>query len=696
MKRKEVLAFSAIFLIILIGVFSTGIIAAEEEASTVNEETEPGVSTVDSDTNANTEDNTETSDIENNLNDKGKSSGIQSPEPSSEKESFDYADTNNNLEDLEDEFNSEELDVGNGGTTPDSAFYFVDEFLDRFGNDLDIREEKIAEVKTMIEKGDIESARTALNSYRERVENLREEVDPEKRTEARRSAAAIHKSLNGIRDKIPENERAEFIDDVFEEEQGIITAVEISSKIKELCEQLAQLDPLEYEKICSVGDDAPEWQKKKHKEWTEEQKKEAAEFGSIMKECFKTSGRECRCEDITFYDFSVACEKASAYAVECDEGNEESCLALDELEMPELPEHLQDVFDEIESKEAKYEMHMPYECVEAGATTPKACSKIMIEKGAPDECKQALLDSGCDNERDCRKICDDIMFKLNAPSECVDKGIKDPKECAKLMMPSECSEKGISDPNECRRYMESFRSEFGPQDNFGGGPDCMSIPEPMERLKCFEGKMSDSSQRYGTPKDRGEVSWQCKENRIHEPSECENFMREEWPQMQEKENQGRTEEIRKRESDCAQTCERDGKAWDFSGGNCRCFGGDESQRPGDYRPPEGQRQGVSCDNCAAQCPGASGTRCGPNGCECIYEQQTPTQQNQPAPYTPPLDGTSSTSNEQTTSGSTSGESTSSTSSSSLSESSSTSTSSEPSVTGGVIFDNEFLDYWFNN
>ena len=35
------------------------------------------------------------------------------------------------------------------GITPDSALYFFDEFFDRFGNDLELRGEKIAEIKAM-------------------------------------------------------------------------------------------------------------------------------------------------------------------------------------------------------------------------------------------------------------------------------------------------------------------------------------------------------------------------------------------------------------------------------------------------------------------------------------------------------------------------------------------------------------------
>ena len=50
-----------------------------------------------------------------------------------------------------------ELEVS-AGTTPDSAFYFVDEFFDNFGNSLEIREEKVAEIKAMIEAGNFGAA----------------------------------------------------------------------------------------------------------------------------------------------------------------------------------------------------------------------------------------------------------------------------------------------------------------------------------------------------------------------------------------------------------------------------------------------------------------------------------------------------------------------------------------------------------
>ena len=43
-----------------------------------------------------------------------------------------------------------ELSV-NAGITPDSPFYFIDEFFEKFGDDLENREEKIAEILSAIE-----------------------------------------------------------------------------------------------------------------------------------------------------------------------------------------------------------------------------------------------------------------------------------------------------------------------------------------------------------------------------------------------------------------------------------------------------------------------------------------------------------------------------------------------------------------
>jgi len=533
------------------------------------------------------------------------------------------------LEEITEEYGDEILTKDDAGLTPDSVFYFLDGIIDT-------REEKIAEIRVMVEEGKIEEARTAKAKYDEYAKELEEEADPEERENVRRSAAAISNTLEEIEENIPEENKDEFYEEIVDKESNIVTAIEISDKIKDLCVQLAELDPLQYSKICKTGDEAPKWKKKLDMKLTEEQEKEAKKFGQVLKECFKSSGQNCRCEDISFYDFSVFCEKMSSLAVDCEvKNNEEACMAMEEAgeDMPELPEHLEHVFHKIESEfgEARFEMHMPRECVEAGAS-PKECGLIMAEIHAPPECrdeiKKAIESGKIKGERGAREICDRIMM----PPEC--EGMT-PKECAKKMMPPECIEKGL-EPRECKKFMDSeFMGEkdrhFGP----APGRDCMGIKDSMERLKCFEEGVKGVGDRYG-PKDmpEGEITWQCKEHRIHWPPDCERFMREELPNIERREGEERDRERMEREvpDECKragalspEACER----------HMRDVGewrrGDEEYRSeGDY---EGYDEGPKCDNCAAQCPGASGTGCGPNGCECYYDDEQPSDN-----YVPPEDG----------------------------------------------------------
>ncbi len=552
------------------------------------------------------------------------------------------------------------------GTTPGKPFYFIDRFFDRFGDDIKVKEERIAEIKAMIEAGDLEGARVALEDYMRLADELEHEIDPERKEEAKRSAAAIRAAMKDIRDQLPPGERGEFVSDIMSKEHSIATAAEIASKIKELCTQLAELDPMEYSRMCKTDDDAPRWQKRLHRELTAEQEKTAREFVQIMKQCFKTSGQDCRCEDIPFPDFADACSQAAPLAVACDiEGNERACEKLEDLEMPELPEWLEPIWEdlEMEMNEAQYDMHMPRECVEAGITNPRECGRIMIETNAPEECKQALLDSGCDSERECREICDKIMMELHSP-DCVEEGITDPNECAKFMMPPECREKELS-PRECREFMDSRRDEHfrpGPGPGPGFGMDCKSIEDPMERLECYDGASSQTTGSYkgfDDPDYDGpcmtEADWRAKKE------ECRNMYGEhagdepiygdsgeEWGECAIDAkcidfSQGKLdyEEIKQREEDCADTCHSQGKAWDFSHGECKCYEGGG----GDTEP--------ICDDCESKCDVIEGQRlratsCGPGGCECYYESDEPEYDEGEGPGEPEDYQTSSTEEEELT------------------------------------------------
>ena len=338
---------------------------------------------------------------------------------------------------LDVEFSDAELERG-AGITPDSGFYFVeDSVLSKFRDDSGNREKKIAEIRAMVTEGNYEAARKALSKYKGFADEFEKEVDPEKRQEARRSAAAIRNTIHGLEDDIPEEYHSEFVDEILDNEERIVTAVEIAGKIRDLCKTLASLDPNEYARVCSSNEDSPDWQKRLDKDLSEQQREEALKFGEIMEQCFRTSGQECRCEDIPFQEFAAACSEAAPLAKACDVDNDEgACDALDELEMPELPDHLQDVFDDLEKGigEASFDHHIPRACAEAGITGEgrndrEECAKIMIQTEAPEECRDALLESNVQSEREGREICEKIMFEIHAPEECVQAVLENDEVC---------------------------------------------------------------------------------------------------------------------------------------------------------------------------------------------------------------------------------------------------------------------------
>lgn len=332
--------------------------------------------------------------------------------------------------------------------------------------------------------------------------------------------------------------------------------------------------------------------KKLDKGWTDEQRKEAKKFGKIMSQCFESSGQNCRCEEIPFAAFAEACSEAAPLAIACDiQGNEDACDKLDSLEMPELPNHLQQVFDDLEGgmDESRYDMHMPKECVKAGVTNPKECGKVMIKINAPEECKQALLDSGCEQESECREICDGIMMQKHAP-ECVEQGITDSDECQEYMFsidkrPEECQRNQIHDLRDCKRFLENG-GNMGQRRGPGINIDCGEIEDSSKRLACYDGAIG---------------GFRDFDNRF--------------------------EETREQERQCADECSSQNAAWDFSGGECSCKFYEGDFEGGDFEQGYFDDQGNSyeeseCkDGCSQECPGASRTDCvnGGTQCECYYD-----------------------------------------------------------------------------
>ncbi|MBW2985465.1 hypothetical protein KY313_02305, partial [Candidatus Woesearchaeota archaeon] len=351
------------------------------------------------------------------------------------------------------------------GMTPDSPFYFIEDFFEGLlvGDNpelaLSYKNEKIVEARQMIEQGNVEGAKKALLRAEKYGEILKREVSPEIERKVRESSKAVKEVFEDLLDDISGDEWKE-VREQFEEhgkrEDKIALAAKVSSTIQKLCEQLSQLDPLEYSRICKTDDDSPGWQRQLDNRLTKGQEKEAKEFFGIMSTCFENP-QECECDKITIPAFAKKCNTMAPLAAKCMDGDEDACEEMDDIDDEEemfdlLPDYLKDVLGEVQDKYdgSKYDLHIPIECREAGALNRKDCELVMFKKHAPEECVEALEKGKIDikNRRKADKACEEIMFKSDAPEECIEAGIKDHKECNKFMFkfdaPEECIEAGLT------------------------------------------------------------------------------------------------------------------------------------------------------------------------------------------------------------------------------------------------------------
>lgn len=593
------------------------------------------------------------------------------------------------------------------GITPDSPFYFLDGLFETQSENpekaLEYKEEKIAEALAMAEEDKERYAKEALEQAQKYGTILEQEVTPEMEAEVTESAAAVEKVLTEIKDEVLQED----IQAHLEIEKNTKLAAQVAAKIKQLCETLANLDPLQYEQVCKTKDDSPRWHKKLDADLTAEQEQEAREFFKIMSQCMKTSGLECHCQDIKFTAFAEKCSIIAPLAAACNvENNEEACNEMDRIENEEpieelLPDYLREVLLELEDRydEDRIENHMPRECREAGISeretdARKRCAEIMFRTHAPEECVEAL-DSGkisvgdIDAERKAREVCERIMFESNAPEECVEKGLRDHKECGKLMWemnaPQECIDAGItgeqrSDPKKCEEIMRNLHREDGREGGPGFPPpafgrNCNDIREPEEKLRCLE-EFYRMAQQGGFPGKgigpggEGKYGWPepCQKAGATTREECEKVMREFHPEERREE------------------------------------------RP-EYRPPEGYVPPEGYISPEGQVPLEEHIQ--PEGYvpsdgymppEGVTGEQSSTESitTEPSPTTSSSEGTTSgessgdsTSSSGTTesSGSSSGESSSSSTESSGSESGGSGSGGE--ITGGFVsVDNRFFRYFF--
>jgi hypothetical protein len=358
----------------------------------------------------------------------------------------------------------ENIDVvkiqGKPGLSPDSAFYFLDTLIENVlvGDNpetaLKYKEEKVLELELMVKEGNNKGAEKALRRLEKYNTILKKEVNPDMDLEVRRSSKATKNLLNNLNLDGEEWEGIkEDIDENIKVEDRIALAAKVSGKIKGLCQALSKLDPLEYSKVCKTDDNAPKWKRDLDEELTTEQAEEAREFFAIMSQCFQNPA-ECRCDDISVAPFAEQCKIIAPLAAACESGDDTACEKMEEVPDPIdlLPDYLQDVMDNLEDDlgESKHDLHIPKECEEEGANSREACMRVMFKLNAPPECLEAL-DSGKinpSNEKEARQACEEIMFNQDAPKECIEAGLKDRRECDRLMFkldsPEECIEAGLT------------------------------------------------------------------------------------------------------------------------------------------------------------------------------------------------------------------------------------------------------------
>ena len=508
------------------------------------------------------------------------------------------------FEDIENDLTKEELvdinnDLGSGGIGPDSPLYFLDEaFAKVFGEN---REEKIAEVITMIEKEDYDSARIAMKKYKDNVNMHVKKASPENKEAAKKEAVHIHRVLKKVENKIPIEYKEEFIDQVIESEKGLVTAVEIASKIEELCKSLANLDPVKYSNVCKTNDESPKWQKKLDKDLTKDQKREAQKFGKIMAECFESSGENCKCDEIPYPQFAEACTRVAPLAQACELKNDEkACKKLDNFNMPRLPDHLEKVMIDLDKKvmKSKFELHMPIECTEKGITSHEECKKIMIQTNSPPECKEAL--ANVEDEREGRKICDKIMMDKYSPK---------------------CAEKVITSPEECAMFMDSFREDDKFIDNKQGPRidfNCKNIEDPTKRLECFDKASSQAKGYKGHNDEDYEGPCMTERDWKNKKQECRKLFGE---HAGDKPIMGDSGE--------GYECVIDAKCIDFgykdtyvAPNECKNVGA-LSREACKKHISDVRKLGPGCDDCESKCPGASRTNCVNDACKCYYEDKEP-------------------------------------------------------------------------
>jgi len=392
------------------------------------------------------------------------------------------------------------------GLTPDSPFYFVDNLIEKVSirdspeRALAYREEKIAEAQIMVNEGKPEEAQEVLDKALEYGDVLEKEADPEMKNKIKRSTEKVKYVLRELKEDTKGSEWDDVddkFDDAIEKEKKIETAAELSAKIRELCDALAKLDPLQYSDTCRAKENSPKWMKERDEKLTGDQEAQAKLFFEKLSACFEKP-ENCDCKGMRVQKFEDFCIEKSAIAEKCKNGDENSCAEFDEGDPTDLlPSYLIPVFKKLENRyiKSEFELYIPPECREKEEISPEECNKITFEKDSPQECIDAgLTGKSKEDELKCKKV----MFEKNSPKECLDAGISTddpdaPRKCAKIMFklnsPQVCIDAGLTgefrdEQKKCNEIIAGKNPDRKLVPKFS--KDCNSIQDNSEKVKCYE------------------------------------------------------------------------------------------------------------------------------------------------------------------------------------------------------------------
>src|SRR3989344_1423630 len=368
------------------------------------------------------------------------------------------------------------------GILPDSPFYFIDTMFERPSDDpekaLGYREEKIAEARAMAEKKKAEYAQRALDKASEYGSIIEEQATPNMEAELKESSVSLTEALDDISKDLPE--LGEEINKQKDQGQRTLLAAQVSSKIKQLCETLSELDPKEYAKVCQ-NDDAPEWQKKLDTKLTDEQKAHAKVFAQKMQQCM-LSPKECDCEGMGIQSFASICKEQSTLASQCADGDQAACQSMGknlniqdyppDYLLAELPE-----FERGERKEGQNSNSFPPPCTEAGITSMPECLKLLGREDEDFEVYQFMQQCESEASRaDCmmkarEKFADRFGQKTDFEAESEYGGE---------------IERGFEDEDFKAKMDEKYESRGMPARIKEFGRDCHAVKDLSEKVRCFE------------------------------------------------------------------------------------------------------------------------------------------------------------------------------------------------------------------